>query len=169
MRAALAAKGIAVTCTVSTGNEAVLGLEDYAAYLLEQPATKVVVAFAEQIRKPQQFLAMAARARALGKPVVLLLSGSSAAARESAKSHTGALAGDYAVIETLLRHHSVILVRSLEELFDLTELALRFPQPPTKGLAMVTDSGAVKGLTLDYCETLGLDLPPLPAALAATI
>ncbi len=169
VRAALAAKGIAVTCTVSTGNEAVLGLEDYAAYLLEQPATKVVVAFAEQIRKPQQFLAMAARARALGKPVVLLLSGSSAAARESAKSHTGALAGDYAVIETLLRHHSVILVRSLEELFDLTELALRFPQPPTKGLAMVTDSGAVKGLTLDYCETLGLDLPPLPAALAATI
>ena len=169
VRAALTAKGLAVTCTVSTGNEAVLGLEDYAAYLLEDPATKVVVAFAEQIRKPQRFLAMAARARALGKPVVLLLSGHSAAARESAKSHTGALAGDYAVIEALLRHACVMLVQSLEELFDVAELALRFPAPPSKGLAIVTDSGAIKGLALDYCETLGLDLPPLSPGLAATI
>jgi acetate---CoA ligase (ADP-forming) len=166
---ALAAKGIAVTCAVSTGNEAVLGLEDYAAYLLEDPSTKAVVAFAEQIRRPQRFLATAERARSLGKPVVLLMAGHSAAARASAKSHTGALAGDTAVIETLLRHHGVILVRSLEELFDVTELTLRFPRPPTRGLAMVTDSGAVKGLALDTCESLGLDLPPLPPALAATI
>jgi acyl-CoA synthetase (NDP forming) len=169
VRAALTAKGLAVTCTVSTGNEAVLGLEDYAAYLLEDPATKVVVAFAEQIRKPQRFLAMAARARELGKPVLLLLSGHSVAARDSAKSHTGALAGDYAVIEALLRHDCVLLVQSLEELFDVAELALRFPAPPSKGLAIVTDSGAIKGLALDYCETLGLDLPPLSPGLAATI
>jgi len=169
VRAALAAKGLAVTCTVSTGNEAVLGLEDYAAYLLEDPATKVVVAFAEQIRKPQRFLAMAARARQLGKAVLLLLSGHSVAARDSAKSHTGALAGDYAVIEALLRHDCVLLVQSLEELFDVAELALRFPSPPSKGLAIVTDSGAIKGLALDYCETLGLDLPPLSPGLAATI
>ena len=169
VRAALAAKGIAVSCTVSTGNEAVLGLEDYAAYLLEDPATRAVVAFAEQIRKPRDFLAAAARARDLGKPLVLLLSGHGAAARESAKSHTGALAGDYAVIEALLRHHAVILVDTLEELIDLAELTLRFPKPPTAGLAMVTDSGAVKGLALDYCAALALDLPPLPPALAATI
>lgn len=169
LRAALTAKGVAVTCTVSTGNEAVLGLEDYAAYLLEDPATKVVVAFAEQVRQPQLFLAMTARARELGKPVVLLLSGHSAAARDSAKSHTGALAGDYAVIEAMLRRACVMLVQSLEELIDVAELAVRFPAPPRKGLAMVTDSGAIKGLALDYCEKLGLDLPPLSPGLAATI
>lgn len=169
VRAALTAKGLAVSATVSTGNEAVLGLEDYAGWLIEQPGTAAVVAFAEQIRKPQAFLATAARARALGKPVVLLLAGRSAAARESARSHTGALAGDYAVIETLLRHQGVLLVESLEELFDLAELTLRFPQPPTAGLAMVTDSGAVKGLALDACAALGLDLPRLPPALAAAI
>lgn len=169
VRGALAAKGIPVTCTVSTGNEAGLGLEDYAAYLIEDESTKVVVAFAEQIRNPPAFLAMAKRARTLGKPVVLLLSGHSDAARESARSHTGALAGDYAVIETMLRHSAVILVESLEELIDVSELAARFPVPPTKGLAMVTDSGAIKGMTLDYCETLGLDLPLLSSSLSAEI
>ncbi|HEV8015549.1 MAG TPA: acetate--CoA ligase family protein [Stellaceae bacterium] len=169
IRVALKAKDIPVTCTVSTGNEAVLGLEDYAGYLLEEKTTQVVACFAEQIRKPQRFLEVAARARALGKPIVLLHSGRSAAAQESAKSHTGALVGDYAVMQTVLAHHAVLQVESLEELVDVCELMMRFPTPPTEGCAMVTDSGAVKGMTLDLCDALGLDLPPLTPALAAQL
>jgi acyl-CoA synthetase (NDP forming) len=98
IRVALRAKDIPVICTVSTGNEAVLGLEDYAAFLIEDRATQVVAAFAEQIRRPQRFLAVAARARELGKPIVLLHAGRSAAAQESARSHTGAMVGNYAVM-----------------------------------------------------------------------
>ena len=165
VRVALRAKGIPVTCWVSTGNEAVLGLEDYAGYLLEEKTTQVVACFAEQIRKPQRFLEVAARARELGKPVVLLHAGKSAAAQESAKSHTGAMVGNYAVMETVLAHNAVLKVDTLEELIDVSELMFRFPVPPTKGCAMVTDSGAVKGMTLDLCESLGLDLPPLTPAL----
>ena len=142
-----------------------LGLEDYIAHLIEEPTTQVVACFAEQIRKPQRFLAAAARARALAKPIVLLHSGKSAAARELARSHTGALVGDYAVMETILAHSAVITVDSLEELIDVSELMMRFPTPPTQGCAMVTDSGAVKGMTLDFCAALGLDLPPLTPAI----
>jgi len=169
VRVALKAKDIPVICTVSTGNEAVLGLEDYAAYLLEDPTTQVVAAFAEQIRRPQRFLEMAARARELGKPIVLLHAGRSAAAQESARSHTGAMVGDYAVMQTILAHGAVVHVESLEELIDVCELMMRFPTPPTKGCAMVTDSGAVKGMTLDFCDAVGLDLPPLSPALEATL
>ncbi|HEY3917617.1 MAG TPA: acetate--CoA ligase family protein [Stellaceae bacterium] len=165
VRVALHAKGIPVTCTVSTGNEAGLGLEDYAGYLLEEKTTQVVACFAEQIRKPPRFLEVAARARQLGKPIVLLHSGRSAAAQESAKSHTGAMVGNYAVIQTVLAHGAVLHVESLEELIDVCELMMRFPVSPVKGCAMVTDSGAVKGMTLDLCETIGLDLPPLTPAL----
>src|SRR5215469_788379 len=165
VRVGLRAKGIPVTCWVSTGNEAVLGLEDYAGYLLEEKTTQVVACFAEQIRKPQRFLEVAARARELGKPIVLLHAGKSAAAQESAKSHTGAMVGDYAVMETVLAHSAVLKVDTLEELIDVSELMFRFPVPPTKGCAMVTDSGAVKGMTLDLCDALGLDLPPLTSAL----
>ncbi len=169
VRVALKAKGIPVTCTVSTGNEAVLGLEDYVAHLIEDETTQVVAAFAEQIRKPQRFLAVAARARALGKPIVLLHAGRSAAAQESARSHTGAMVGDYAVMQTILAHGAVIHVESLEELIDVCELTTRFPTPPTKGCAMVTDSGAVKGMTLDFCDMVGLDLPPLSPEMAAKL
>jgi acetate---CoA ligase (ADP-forming) len=165
VRVALKAKGIPVTVTVSTGNEAVLGLEDYAGYLIEEKTTQVVACFAEQIRKPQRFLEVAARARTLGKPIALLHAGRSAAAQESAKSHTGAMVGDYAVMQTVLAHSAVLQVESLEELIDVCELMMRFPVPPTKGCAMVTDSGAVKGMTLDLCDALGLDLPALTPAL----
>jgi acyl-CoA synthetase (NDP forming) len=96
---------------------------------------------------------------------VLLHAGKSAAAQESAKSHTGAMVGDYAVMETVLAHSAVLKVDTLEELIDVSELMFRFPAPPTKGCAMVTDSGAVKGMTLDLCDALGLDLPPLTPAL----
>jgi acyl-CoA synthetase (NDP forming) len=169
VRVGLRAKGIPVTCWVSTGNEAVLGLEDYAGYLLEQPTTQVVACFAEQIRKPQRFLEVAARARVLGKPIVLLHAGKSAAAQESAKSHTGAMVGNYAVMHTVLEHNAVLHVETLEELIDVSELMFRFRVPPTKGCAVVSDSGAVKGMTLDLCETLGLDLPPLSPALEKLI
>ncbi len=79
------------------------------------------------------------------------------------------MVGDYAVIETILAHSAVIHVDSLEELIDVSELMMRFPAPPTKGCAMVTDSGAVKGMALDFCEAAGLDLPQLPEALAARL
>ena len=169
VRVALRAKGIPVTRWVSTGNEAVLGLEDYAGYLLEEKTTQVVACFAEQIRKPQRFLDVAARARELGKPIVLLHAGKSAAAQESAKSHTGAMVGDYAVMETVLAHGAVLKVDTLDELIDVSELMFRFPVPPTQGCAMVTDSGAVKGMTLDLCDALGLDLPPLTPGLEAQL
>jgi acyl-CoA synthetase (NDP forming) len=169
LRAALQAKDLPVAYAISTGNEAVLGLEDYVEFMLSDPTTRAVVVFAEQIRDPARFLALAARARDAAKPIVLLHPGRSAAARESARSHTGALAGDHAVIRALAMHHAIVMVESLEELIDVTELLMRCPEPPTAGVAVVTDSGAFKGMTLDLCESEGLDLPALPPGVAETI
>lgn len=168
LRPALAAKGLGISHVVSTGNEAGLGAEDYLAVLLEEASVRAFVVFAEQLRKPQRFLEIADRARALDKPIVLLHPGRSARAQASARSHTGALAGDHAVMAALLRHHDVVLVDTIEELIDTAELLARFRAPPQAGAAILTNSGAFKGLALDFCETIGLDLPqPQPETIAA--
>jgi len=159
LRPALTAKGLGVSHVISTGNEAGLGAEDFLAALVEDIRVQAIVTFAEQLRHPQRFLTIAARARDIGKPIVLLHPGRSHRAQESARSHTGALAGDYAVMATLIKHQGVVLVDTIEELIDTAELLARFPQPPTKGAAIVTNSGAFKGFALDFCETIGLDLP----------
>jgi len=169
IRSGLLARKVPVSYTISTGNEAGLALEDYLVFAIDDTATRVVALFAEQLRKPQRFLGLAAQARGAGKAIVLLHPGRSAAARASALSHTGALAGDYAVMRALTTRAGVIMVDGLDELIDVTELMARFPVPPAAGAAVLTDSGAFKSLALDLCEALGLDLPPLSEATTAAL
>src|SRR5262249_50322920 len=126
----------------------------------------VIAVFAEQIRQPQRFLDLAARGREAGKAIVLLHPGRSAAARAAARSHTGALAGDHAIMRALVARQGVIVVDGLDELIDVCELMVRFPALPAAGPAVLTDSGAFKGMTFDLAEAVGLELPPLSEATA---
>lgn len=155
-----AARGLGITCSVSTGNEAVLGVEDYLAHVLEQPGTAVVALVVETFRDPPRFLRLARAARARGQALVLLHPGRSAAARQSAQTHTGALAGDDAVMRLMVRDAGVLLVERLEQLLDVVDLVVRCPALPAPGVAVLTESGAFKALTLDLCEELDLPLPP---------
>jgi acyl-CoA synthetase (NDP forming) len=167
LRIALSAKGLGISHAISTGNEADLTAEDFVAFLLDDPQTRAVALFLEQIRRPQTFLALAARARSLRKPIILLHPGKSARARASASTHTGALAGDYAVMAALLRHEAVVLVDTIDELIDAADLLAR-AAPPTSGAGIITNSGAIKGFALDFAETIGLEIPaPSPATRAA--
>ena len=163
----LMSKALGISISVSTGNEAASGVEDYVEYLIDDPDTRVIGMIVEQFRKPARFLALAAKARDVGKQIVLLHPGKSSAARESAATHTGAMAGDYAVMRTKVERAGVVLVESLEELGDVLDIALRCGTPPAGGAAVLTESGAFKALALDLCDSLGLVLPEMEAATAA--
>ena len=151
--------GLPISYSISTGNEAVCGIEDFVEYLLEDENTKVLTAVVEQFRQPKRFLELAAKARKLGKYIVLLHPGSSAAARESAATHTGAMAGDYQTMRTKVMHAGVIVVDSMEELVDAAQMLFRCPALPRGGAVVFTESGAFKALTLDLCERINLSLP----------
>jgi acetate---CoA ligase (ADP-forming) len=155
----LATRGVSVTYQMSTGNEAVLGIEDHLAFVLDDDRPGPIALFAEQIRRPQMFLALAERARKSGRHLVLLHPGRSEGARAAAQSHTGALAGDYDVMRTVVEHAGVMLVDDLDMLVDAITVLARYPEPPVRGVAVTSDSGAVKSLALDECAALGLDLP----------
>jgi acyl-CoA synthetase (NDP forming) len=167
VRMALLAKGVGVSHAISTGNEADLTAEDFVAFLLEDARTRAVALFVEQFRQPQRMLTLADRARELGKPIVLMHPGESERARSSAATHTGALTGNHAVMAALLRHRAVLLVDTLEELFDTAEILVR-SGAPRGGVGILTNSGAMRGFSLDFCERIGLDIPtPSPQTLAA--
>ncbi len=161
LRLALLAKQLNLSCVVSTGNEAQLTTEDFLAFLVDDESTRVIVLFMEQVREPQRFLALAARARENKKPLLLMHPGRSARAQSSARTHTGAMADNHAVMAALLKREAVVLVETLDELIDSAEILARFEKLPIKGAALMTNSGAFKGYALDFAETLGLDLPAL--------
>ena len=162
MRMAFLGKGLGVSCYISTGNEADLTAEDFLGALIDDADTRVAALFIEQVRHPRKFLELARRARACAKPIVVMHPGRSQRARASARTHTGALAGDHAVMTALLRHAAVVVVDTLEELIDTAEVLARFPAP-VNGPGIITNSGAVKGFALDFCEALALDVPRLGA------
>lgn len=157
----LTSRELGVSYFISTGNEAASGVEDYVGYLLDDAHTRVIGMIVEQFRQPRRFLELARRARSRGKQIVLLHPGRSNAARESAATHTGAMAGDYAVMRTQVERQGVLVAENLEELGDLLEIALRCATMPAGGAAVLTESGAFKALTLDLCEQQGLALPVL--------
>ncbi len=166
-----------VSYSVSTGNEAASGVEDFVDWMIDQPDTHVIAMIVEQFRKPQAFLSAARRARAAGKPVVLLHPGKSSAARESAATHTGAMAGDYKLMRAMVARAGVIFAETLEELGDIAEIAVRCAALPSGATAVLGESGAFKALTLDLAEELELpladlhdeDSPLLRAALPAFV
>ena len=157
----LASKDIAVTLSVSTGNEAATGVQDYVEYLIDDPRTKAISMIVEQFRDPESFLKLAKKAKAVGKPIILLHPGKSEAARESAATHTGAMAGDYTVMRTLVERAGVVVADSLEQLGDLTDLYFRAPSFEHNGTVILTESGAFKAISLDQAEAVGLDLPEI--------
>jgi acyl-CoA synthetase (NDP forming) len=159
VQAALHSHDLDVTLSVSTGNEATHGIEDFVEYLLGSVATRAIALVVEQIRKPQRFLELVAQARERNIVIVMLHPGRSGAARQSAQTHTGALAGDYAVMRAVVEHQGVMVVDTLEELVDLSDCVMRCARHPFGGVAILSESGAYKALALDYCETLALCLP----------
>ena len=89
----LMSRDLGLSFSVSTGNEAASGVEDYVDYLIDDAFTQVIAMIVEQFRKPKRFIDAALRAQEAGKTIVLLHPGKSSAARESAATHTGAMAG----------------------------------------------------------------------------
>ncbi len=152
-----------VTYTISTGNEAVLGIEDYLPVVLDDERTRAVVLLVEQIRRPDAFRAVARDAAERGCVLLMLHTGRSERAKAASLTHTGALAGDQSVIRSLLRHENVLVIDSLDELIDTAQLIVKRGRPSTAAVAFMTDSGAAKTHALDIGDAIGLAFADLAA------
>jgi acyl-CoA synthetase (NDP forming) len=76
------------------------------------------------------------------------------------------MAANFQVMRTVVEHHGVLFADSLEEFGDLLEITSRCRITPSRGAAILTESGAFKALALDLCEQVGLPLPELDDAAA---
>jgi acyl-CoA synthetase (NDP forming) len=155
--------GVGVSHVITTGNEPTIAVADALEYLLEQEATRAIAVFAEAIRKPEIFIRAAARARELGKAIVMIKAGTSALGARNALSHTGSLAGDDVVTDVALRQLGVIRVHSLEELISTAHLAATAGPVGVGGAGIVALSGGGCSIFADAAERRGLPMPEFSA------
>jgi acetate---CoA ligase (ADP-forming) len=163
------AHAIGVSTLATMGNEAMIAATDVLDYLVEDEATRVICMFLEQITDPGRFAEAAGRADRAGKPIVVLKVGASQAGSQAALAHTGAVAGDDAVVGAVLRQLNVIRVTSIEELLCTGALLGYQRWPRGRRMGVVTTSGGACDLIADRAAAEGIEIPEFAAETAAAI
>jgi acetate---CoA ligase (ADP-forming) len=171
MAAYLAAQahGTNTSYVVGSGNETVTTMVDYFEYFLKQPEIKVLGGVVETVRDPTRFAAMAEKALAVDKPIVLLKFGRSDVARQRAIAHTGGIAGTDEVVEEYLKDLGVIRVSSLAELAETAGLLASGARPRGRRTVYIGGSGGAGAMFSDEVLGNGLELATLDEALTREV
>ena len=157
-------QGIGFSHIISSGNETGLGLTDYLEYLIADPNTRVIVAYAEQVKNGRRLLELGKRAKAAGKHIVVFKSARAAAGARAAISHTGSMAANDAICSSLFRKAGIVKVRTLEELVAVCKLLLaKRPLPAGRRVAILAISGGSAVIAADLAEESGFAVPSLSA------
>jgi len=148
---------IGFSAVISIGNQADLTFEDFLQYLRDDPSTKAIILYIEEIREGKRFMKIA-RDVTVKKPVVALKSGSSRIGRMTAASHTGSLSGSYEVYMASFWESGIIPVRSMREAFQTAELLSSEGYPKGIRAIVISNAGGFAVLSSDYAERFGIDL-----------
>ena len=149
------------TYQVSAGNQTVLEAHDYVDWVLDAGGADIFLCYLEGIRDPARFRAVADKAAAAGKPLIVAKVGRSDAGRRAAASHTGALAHAGAADDAIFRHHGIIRGEDLDHMVDVATAFAYCPLPKGNRVAIITGSGGSAVWMADILSAHGLELPVL--------
>jgi acetyltransferase len=143
---------------VTTGNEAVLTVVDYLEFVLVDRSTRVIACYLESVRDPSGFVRVARRAAELGVRLIVLKAGRSALGTQAALAHTGAVAGEERVWDTVLRDVGVLRIHDIDELRETVALAAGVPATTYGELALISISGGASAIMADVADEVGANL-----------
>ncbi len=151
---------------ISAGNQADLALDEYLDYLRTDPHTRAVLVYAEGFvrGRGRAFLEAVERAAA-EKPVLVLRGGRTREGGGTARSHTGALAGESEVARQALEQAGAVLLDREDEVLDVAQVFLESPLPSGPRVALVGEGGGHATLVTDAAAEAGLAIEPFPDAL----
>jgi len=133
--------GIGFSHCVSVGNQADMELCDFIEFLIEDEHTQIICSYVEGIKSPQRLLALARRARACGKPWLMVKAGASDEGSRAAYSHTASLAGDFAALQAVCAHENIVLMDDPLNMLGLARAMVRSPKTRVQRVAVIPTSG----------------------------
>lgn len=157
---------------ISIGNKADVDELDLLRYLHEDDDTEVIMIYQEELKRNGEEFIKAVKEITSGddrpKPVLVIKSGRTSEGAAAAASHTGSLAGTFAVYEAMFEQAGIIRVDTIDELFDFAgafafknESAtgkLRRKVPNGNRVAIVTNAGGPGIVATDMTISTGLKL-----------
>lgn len=156
-----ASAGVGFRYVVTSGNESdITGPELIEAYV-DDPGTKIILAYLEGVADGRAFVRAARRALAARKPIVVLKAGNTDQGKRAAASHTANLTGDYDIYRAVFRQFGVIEVSDLDEAADVVLCLAGGRLPRGRSIAAIGGSGGAAAMFADRADELNLRLPPL--------
>jgi acetyl coenzyme A synthetase (ADP forming)-like protein len=155
---------IGFSAVISIGNQADLTFEDFLLYAGNDPHTRAIILYIEEVRQGKRFMEIA-REITLKKPVVAIKSGSSHVGGMTAASHTGSLSGSSEVYLAAFRQSGIIPVRSMREAFQTAELLSSEGYPKGIRAIVISNAGGFAVLAADYAERFGIEIVEFPPAI----
>lgn len=156
-------RGLRFSGAVTIGNSADVKPHELVAYYLDDPQTRAIGLYLEDVKQGRVFFELVARAT---KPIVILKGGRSSLGRLAAASHTGALAGDEKGWDALQKQAPAVLVSNVDEFIDLLLALQHFdlrPERPTHAVTLFGNGGGTSVLGTDAFASVGLEVAPYAA------
>jgi len=155
--------GLGIACFVSMGNKADISGNDLLEAWEDDPRVNVILMYLESFGNPKRFTTIARRVTRR-KPILAVKAGRTAAGARAAFSHTGALAGTEAAVDTLLAQCGVIRAGTMSEMFALASALATQPLPAGRRVAILTNAGGPAIMATDACVNFGLEIAELQPA-----
>jgi len=151
-------RGIGFSHCISVGNQADLEICDFAEYFLADAATQVICTYVEGFKDPARFVDLARRARAAGKPWLMVKAGRTEAGARAAFSHTASLAGRYDALGAVCRETGVVLMDDLDAMVLLAASLIRSRGRKVRSANILTTSGGGGAIAADRLAEVGIGL-----------
>ncbi len=163
-------RNLGLSFWISTGNESDLDVADCIQWLVEDPGTRVIMAYIEGCKHGEKLRQALLAAKQAGKPVVVTKIGRTRSGARAAASHTAALAGDDAIYDALFKQYGAIRAYTIDEFFNVGQALSKWPQRAAgQNLAIISISGGVGALMADEADEHGLNLPAPPEKVQARL
>jgi acetate---CoA ligase (ADP-forming) subunit alpha len=151
---------VGIARVITYGNKVDVDEVDALNYFAEDPRTRVVGLYIEDVKNGREFLA-AAEYCSGRKPVIVLKTGKHEEIQHAVTSHTGAIAGSYTAYNSAFRNAGLIEVDSETAFVDACKAVSSLPIPGGKRVLILGHAGGI-GLTMaDLCLSCGLKVPEL--------
>jgi len=161
-------RGYGINKFISCGNQACVTFNDFLEYLGDDPATRIVIGYVEDVGDGRRFLEVASKIAAK-KPLLIYKAGTTDAGARAAKSHTAAIAGNDAVFDAACRQAGVLRWHDFMEIFDMAEALCYQPLPKGNRVAVISSQGGFCVTAAEALSRMGMELPEMSAEAQAEL
>lgn len=143
---------------IALGNKVDLEEAEILDYLADDPDTKVIAIYLEQVTNLSKFLISAKRASSK-KPVIILKGGVTYKGAKAAFSHTAAMITSNHINKAVFSQANLIVAKTIDEMLNYIQIFSHEPLPQANSLAIVTNAGGPGILATDVASRFNIKLP----------